>query len=47
MREDLYNHLKENKDNLKLDLEYLNFEKQCFLVNEILMKHNYFSEFLN
>ena len=30
------------KINLKLDPAYLNFEKQCFLINNILIKQNYF-----
>ena len=40
--EELYFQLNEDKDQLKLDLEYLNFEKKCFLINNILIKQNYF-----
>ena len=39
--------LYENKEKIKLDLDCLNFEKQCYLINKILMKYNYFLEFLN
>ena len=31
----------ENKEKIKLDLNCLNFEKQCYLINKILMKYNY------
>ena len=34
--------LNENKEKIKLDLDCLNFEKQCYLINKILMKYNYF-----
>ena len=30
--------LNENKEKIKLDLDCLNFEKQCYLINEILIK---------
>ena len=38
----LYHKLFENKDYLKLDLDLTNFERSCYLLNEILTKFNYF-----
>lgn len=38
----LYNQLYENKELLKLDLDPSNFEKQCYFINKIRIKHDYF-----
>ena len=38
----LYTEVNENKEKVKLDLDCLNFEKRCYLINEILIKYNYF-----
>ena len=32
------------KENMGLDLDILNFEKQCFQINHILSKNNFFFE---
>ena len=37
-----YTEVNENKEKVKLDLDCLNFEKRCYLINEILIKYNYF-----
>ena len=38
----IYNELFGNKEYLKLDLDLANFERSCCLINEILVKFNYF-----
>ena len=35
------------KGNMRLDLDFLNFEKQCFQINHILNKNNFSQEYLN
>ena len=35
------------KENMRLDLDILNFEKQCFQINHILNKNNFSQEYLN
>ena len=35
------------KENMRLDLDILNFEKQCFQINHILNKNNFLREYLN
>ena len=38
----LFDDLKTMKNNLILDLDYSNFEKTCYLANDLLMKNDYF-----
>ena len=40
-----YNELLEIKDDILLDKTIFGFFDRCFLVNEVLSKHNFFLEF--
>ena len=39
---EIFDQLNSKEDKLKLDLDLMNFENQCFLVNKILMQKNLF-----
>ena len=39
---EIFDEISSLKDKLKLDLDILNFENQCFQINRILMKNRFF-----
>ena len=44
--EDFYNDLLEIKDEIKLDRTLFGHFDRCFIVNQVLAKHNFFLKFL-
>ena len=44
---EIFNETYPLKQNIRLDMDILNFEKQCFQINHILNKSIFFLEYLN